>query len=293
LEEQNIAVISRTDEKVITRDFTENNGKRIWSKYATVYFLNEPSAFVTAISLGLPNEHDDYEHVKPNYYKTGKDYYRDAVEYVGAKGLVLPIICLPCLTHDPLTMYEYYDNKQAVIDRIAEQGRAMMRQVEEIISWQPEALMIGNSGLMLFNPPRIFRELSLDWMKRLTRLAKRHNVMTHMHCCGPERALVKIAANETQLDGIEPLEVSPMGDCELKEIKASFGEKLALKGNLHTTDVMLFGSVKDVEDACKKAIDDAAAGGGFILSTGDQTPRDVPDENIFAMKHIAEKYGHY
>jgi len=56
---------------------------------------------------------------------------------------------------------------------------------------------------------------------------------------------------------------------------------------------MLFGTVAQVEDACKKAIDDAAAGGGFILSTGDQTPRDVPDENIFAMKRIAQEYGRY
>ena len=41
------------------------------------------------------------------------------------------------------------------------------------------------------------------------------------------------------------------------------------------------------------AIDDAAAGGGFILSTGDQTPRDTPDENIHTMQRVAETYGRY
>jgi len=44
---------------------------------------------------------------------------------------------------------------------------------------------------------------------------------------------------------------------------------------------------------CKRAIDDAAAGGGFILFIGDQTPRDTPDENILIMKKIAETYGRY
>ena len=39
--------------------------------------------------------------------------------------------------------------------------------------------------------------------------------------------------------------------------------------------------------------DDAAAGGGFVLSTADQTPRDTPDENIIAMQHVAETYGKY
>jgi uroporphyrinogen decarboxylase len=146
---------------------------------------------------------------------------------------------------------------------------------------------------MLFNPPPIFRDLALHWMKELTALAKAQGVLTHMHCCGTEKALVKIAVEETDLNGIEPLEAPPMGDCILKEIKQQFGSRLALKGNLHTTDVMLFGSTEDVERACKQAIDDAAAGGGFILSTGDQTPADTPLENIEKMVQVAQTYGRY
>ena len=104
---------------------------------------------------------------------------------------------------------------------------------------------------------------------------------------------METAANETDLNGIEPLEIPPTGDCILKEIKDLYGDKIALKGNLHTTEVMLRGTPEIVETACKKAIDDAAAGGGFILSTGDQTPRDTPDENILIMKKTAETYGKY
>ena len=74
---------------------------------------------------------------------------------------------------------------------------------------------------------------------------------------------------------------------------ASDGQAIVLKGNLHTTDVMLYGSVQDVIDASKKAIDDAAEGGGFILSTGDQCGRDTPFENIMAMVETARTYGKY
>jgi uroporphyrinogen decarboxylase len=56
---------------------------------------------------------------------------------------------------------------------------------------------------------------------------------------------------------------------------------------------MLQGSVKDVIEACKKAIDDGAKGGGFVLSTGDQCGRDTPDENLFAMVETARTYGRY
>lgn len=84
-----------------------------------------------------------------------------------------------------------------------------------------------------------------------------------------------------------------MGDCNLKELKKLYGDKIVLKGNLHTTEVMLRGTVQDVINACKQAIDDAAEGGKFILSTGDQCGRDTPDENLFAMVETAKTYGRY
>jgi uroporphyrinogen decarboxylase len=92
---------------------------------------------------------------------------------------------------------------------------------------------------------------------------------------------------------IDPLETPPMGDCDLAQLKRLYGDRIVLKGNLHTTRVMLHGSVDDVVAASKQAIDDAAAGGGFVLSTGDQCGRDTPDENIWAMIETARTYGRY
>jgi uroporphyrinogen decarboxylase len=64
-------------------------------------------------------------------------------------------------------------------------------------------------------------------------------------------------------------------------------------GNLHTTRVMLMGTEAEVEQAAREAIDAAAGGGGFILSTGDQCPRDTPDANIHKMVAVAKEYGKY
>lgn len=84
-----------------------------------------------------------------------------------------------------------------------------------------------------------------------------------------------------------------MGDCDLAEIKRRFGGRLALMGNLHTTDVMLRGTPEVVRDASRRAIEAAGGGGGFILSTGDQCGRDTPDANLFAMLEAAETHGRY
>ena len=116
---------------------------------------------------------------------------------------------------------------------------------------------------------------------------------THVHSCGPETELVKILAEETTLTVIDPLEIPPMGDCHLADLKRRYGDKLTLKGNLHTTEIMLRGTPETVAAAARQAVDDAAAGGRFILSTGDQCGRDTPDENLRAMINTARSYGQY
>lgn len=117
--------------------------------------------------------------------------------------------------------------------------------------------------------------------------------MSHVHSCGPEKALVRTMAEETGLTVIDPLEEPPMGDCDLVELKRLYGSKLTLKGNLHTTRIMLQGTTQDVTTASRKAINDAAEGGRFILSTGDQCGRDTPFENLRAMIETARTYGKY
>lgn len=68
---------------------------------------------------------------------------------------------------------------------------------------------------------------------------------------------------------------------------------LALPSLQNTSEVMLSGTPETVWEASRKAIDDAAYGGGFILSTGDQCGRDTPDDNIRAMIDVARTYGKY
>jgi uroporphyrinogen decarboxylase len=84
-----------------------------------------------------------------------------------------------------------------------------------------------------------------------------------------------------------------MGDCDLAELKRARGRQISLMGNLHTTEVMLKGSADQVRRKAREAIAAAGPGGGFILSTGDQCPRDTPDENLFALVETARTHGVY
>jgi len=158
---------------------------------------------------------------------------------------------------------------------------------------KPDFICLGGSGTLIHQTPEMFKELALPIIKEITKLCKKYNIPSHIHSCGPEKELIKYCYGETDLTIIDPLEIPPMGDCILKDLKKKYGDKLVLKGNLHTTNVMLQGNKRDVIEASKRAIDDAAQGGRFILSTGDQCGRDTPDENIFAMIDTVRTYGKY
>ena len=187
----------------------------------------------------------------------------------------------------------YYD-KHDWIERLREvQERRVLAEMAMILKEKPDFVLLGGSGTITLQSPTLARELSLPTIAKLTRMASEAGVPTMLHSCGHERELVRWCAEETDLDCINPLEVPPMGDCDLADIKRRYGDRIALMGNLHTTEVMLCGTSEDVRRASRRAIDDAAAGGGFILSTGDQCGRDTPDENIRAMVEVARSYGRY
>lgn len=83
----------------------------------------------------------------------------------------------------------------------------------------PDYVTCGGSGTLVWQNIEIFRDVSLRVVQEVTRLCKQAGVIIHIHSCGPEAELVKIFAEETDLNVIDPLEAPPMGDCVLREIK--------------------------------------------------------------------------
>ena len=294
-------IVMKTDERIVTRKYTQLKGKpKQWSPHVTVYYRWDPPTFLLASKIGLDAPPDEYwplEVVEPE--KKGLDLFREIKEYMGDDGVIGFSVGCPALGNPELgigySIYDYCDRYEEVKKwsiRADDQARKRLRKLLAS-PVKPDFVLTGGSGLLIFNTPKILRDITLPTIQKITKMCRDAGMVSQIHCCGPERALVEMCAHETDLDSINPLEIRPMGDCELAEIKRSFGKKLSLMGNLHTTEVMLRGSAKDVEEASKKAIDDAAEGGGFILSTGDQCGRDTPEENIFKMIEVARTYGKY
>jgi len=291
------AIVKKTDDMLVTQNYYFENSKRIWHDRVTVYYpKNPPAGQIKPEMIGLapiPTKFEDFE--PENKSDKSPEGFKKAKELLGEQGLIGVWAIYSSVLNNEEQIFDYYDNpekyEKIAIQRIANAEKRFERIMQMDV--KPDFICVGGSGTLVFQSVEIFRELALPAVKRICVLAKEAGIFTQMHSCGPEKELVRIMAEETDLSIIDPLEIPPMGDCDLKELKKRYGGKLVLKGNLHTTDVMLNGSVQDVIDASKKAIDDAAEGGGFILSTGDQCGRDTPFENLLAMIETARTYGKY
>lgn len=290
-------IVFKNDERIVTRGLKDNNGQFRWAETVTVFYIDNPPSFgVDPLSIGLDANPTNYEEiVGRKEYPYGEELLKLVKEEMGDHGLVGVICGTSNLLRNENGIYDYYDDPEKyeryrdyLIDFYTKRFKALMA-----LECKPDFIETGGSGSLIFQTPQIFKELALPIIKQVTHLCKEYGIPSHLHSCGPETEIVKFCYESTHLTVIDPLEIPPMGDCDLKSIKEKYGDKLVLKGNLHTSNVMLFGSKEDVINASKKAIDDAATGGRFILSTGDQCGRDTPYENIFAMIETARTYGRY
>ena len=290
-------IVFRNEERIVVQKSRKLNGKRIWhDKVAVYYIADPPTESVTPSDIGLPLIPDKWVPVEGvNKIDLGAEGLKKTKEMLGDQGLLGVFITCSAALYNQESIYNYYDNPDKHEQWALERVEAVEKRFDKIMQMdeKPDFLCVGGSGTLVFQSVDIFRQLAFPAVKRGIELATAAGFPTHVHSCGPEKELVKIMAEETDLTVIDPLEIPLMGDCNLSELKKLYGDKIVLKGNLHTTEVMLRGSVEEVIAASKKAIDDAAEGGRFILSTGDQCGRDTPLENLYAMIETARTYGKY
>jgi uroporphyrinogen decarboxylase len=290
-------IVERTPERLVTQRSYVDNGRRVWQGAVDVFRVDDPPvrgvSFEKAGRVPEPEWWEPVEGVKPDPH--GPEDLARCKQMMGDQGLVGVFLISSSVFGSAEAVYRYYDHPELHETWAAERVEQAERRFAYIQSLdvKPDFLCVGGSGTLVFQTMEMFRTVAFPALKRAIELASAAGIPTHIHSCGPERELVRVFAEETDLTVIDPLETPPMGDCVLADVKANWGDRIVLKGNLHTTETMLRGTPDDVIAASKKAIDDAAEGGRFILSTGDQCGRDTPDENLHAMVETARTYGRY
>ncbi len=129
-----------------------------------------------------------------------------------------------------------------------------------------------------------FERFALPYIKKFTDWAKANSAHTLVHICG----------NTTDRLDLFPLTgascISLDHKTDIAKAKEILYGKMCFGGNVDPVKIMLQGSVKDVEDACKNVIQTAGMDGGFVLMPGCDIPPTVPYENIQKFIQVAREW---
>jgi uroporphyrinogen decarboxylase len=92
-------------------------------------------------------------------------------------------------------------------------------------------------------------------------------------------------------DGIDPID--PLGGMELSVVKARYGDRVAIKGNVDQTELLMYGPPEKVMEEVKACIRDAGAGGGYVCSSSNSIHSGVDPELYRVMVETIHHYGRY
>jgi uroporphyrinogen decarboxylase len=162
---------------------------------------------------------------------------------------------------------------------------AVARFVEAEVKAGVDAIVMGEA---MASPnvisPKLFERFVLPYDRRVIEAGG--GVPFFLHVCGDSTLIIDLMVQT----GARFLEVDSQVD--LAEIRRRHGNRVGIRGNVSPM-LLLNGTPEEVEGEGRRCIRSAAQGGGFILGSGCEVPRNTPPENLKAMVRAAEKYGQY
>ncbi|MHA2364789.1 MAG: uroporphyrinogen decarboxylase family protein [Candidatus Hodarchaeales archaeon] len=185
-----------------------------------------------------------------------------------------------------LSLYNNPEFVKAVIKRSTEWIIALVEQVNTI---DIDFIVLGDDAADNSRPmisPRMFREFILPEYKKIVTAS---DVPIIWHSDGNIKSLIPMII-EAGFIGIHSLEPKVIN---LAEIKAEYGEKLVLAGNLDTTDILCKSNLNLVRKDVERCIKEGASGGGYFFSSSNSLFEGHDLQAILEAYRYARKIGKY
>jgi len=207
----------------------------------------------------------------------GRDVWSGPRDYMGYMRLLTSVIEEPALV-DAVTS-RVVDHYIAVIQQAAEIGVQIVFTGDDIAD---------NRGPLF--APKIWEELFMPHYRRLVKAIHDCGLYHWKHSDGNMYPLLDSIVDAGS-DGIDPID--PLGGMELKVVKAKYGKRVAIKGNVDQTELLMYGPPEKVVEAVKTCIRDAGEGGGYVCSSSNSIHSGVDPELYTVMVDAIHYYGRY
>jgi hypothetical protein len=228
--------------------------------------------------------------------------YQDVVaiqETVGGRGLV-NLYINSALDHQAGWAFELVDLMVACFDS-PDFVRELLRLFQDHTLAETRAAL--EAGVEVIFVPWYFASMSAGWSPRFFEtfflpLIKEHVDLVHdmggLYHYYDDGAVTRVLPwlAEAGVDILSTAPPPPIGDVDLVQAKAEFGDRICFNGNVDLINVIKDGTPELIHQTVRQLIVDAAPGGGFILGTSDSI-RDADLANVRAYFEAARMYGDY
>jgi uroporphyrinogen decarboxylase len=133
-----------------------------------------------------------------------------------------------------------------------------------------------------------FRRYVLPPFQELVDYISGLGVPVLLHSCGHIRAYLPDIV-QTRVAALHPLQRT--AGMDLSEVKAQYGGRLCLIGNIDSSRTLPFGTPAQVRAEVRAAVEIAAPGWGYVLASDHSLHDGIPLENILALRDAGLEFG--
>jgi uroporphyrinogen decarboxylase len=96
---------------------------------------------------------------------------------------------------------------------------------------------------------------------------------------------------DSGIDCLDPID--PVAGMDLGLIKRTYGNRIAVKGNVDCAHTLTFKSVEETVQETKQCLELGMEGGRYIISSSNTIHSEVKPDNYRAMLDTIKKFGSY
>jgi uroporphyrinogen decarboxylase len=206
-----------------------------------------------------------------------RDGFSDMRDLLGYEGALMALLLEPHAFSDLLERVVQYNVDVAAVAR--------QRFGTEIVATTDD---VANATGLLMRPETYFALLAPKF-RQAVQGYRELGYFCVKHCDGNIDAVVDFWI-ECGIDCLDPID--PGAGYTMGAMKAKYGAKICLKGNIDCTGALCNGTPEDVEQEVRQCLQDGGPG-GLIVSSSNTIHRGVKPENYQAMLGALRRYGRY
>ena len=194
-----------------------------------------------------------------------------------------------------------YENAlMALLDDPPKVHALLDRLTESSIAWAVAQARAGIDAVLIssafagggFLSREMYAEFVLPYERRLADAVRAERKPVYTHTCGNIGDRLDLMV-ETHIDGLDTLDPPPLGNALLEEAKQEVGQKVFLKGNMNSVELLLATTEAGVIAEASRCLRAGREGGGYILSTACSVAPRVEPWKLEMLVPLAEQSGRY